>query len=220
MMRKLVVMISAAVLSVFFAAPCLAQDAVRVKMVLDGDTFVLESGETVRLAGIDAPELGRDGEPDRYFAREAAAALGLMVKGQDLRLEFGKQKTDRYGRLLAFAYLPDGRMVNLDLVKNGFAFCYPHDDNVQGFPWQCVTVQREAMAAQRGFWPIIFKHPLVDKAWLGNRASMRFHHPQCPQAGKIRAYNRIVFDSLVEAFAAGLAPARDCFDWPVVEPKQ
>jgi len=67
--------------------------------ILDGDTIEIRGGETVRLLGIDTPELG---EP---YADEAKWALHDWVAHKPLRLEFDENDRDIYNRLLAFIYV-------------------------------------------------------------------------------------------------------------------
>ena len=84
-----------------------------VARVFDGDTVALADGTHVRLIGINTPEHGRDGAPDEPFAAAATGALRELLAEHDgrLQLRFGAERHDRYGRLLAHAYLPDGRSV-------------------------------------------------------------------------------------------------------------
>jgi len=94
------------------------------KSVIDGRTFVLDDGRTVRLAGIEVPPLAADGgaPPGGPAARYG---LTTLLGGADLLLRQAEpQQTDRYGRLLAYAVAGrDGaeRPVQADLVAAGLA---------------------------------------------------------------------------------------------------
>lgn len=96
-----------------------------VARVIDGDTIVLENGETVRYIGIDAPETSRGRE---CFADESTNYNKLLVEGKVVRLEKDVSERDRYGRLLRYVYVND-EMVNRKLVLDGYAFAasYPPD---------------------------------------------------------------------------------------------
>lgn len=87
-----------------------------VERITDGDTIRC-GGERVRLLLIDAPEVnqGAFGEAARAFL---AAVLPV---GTEARLVLDVERRDRYGRLLAYAYRPDGRMVNAMMARQGFA---------------------------------------------------------------------------------------------------
>ena len=88
-------------------------DVFRVRHVVDGDTLELENGEKVRYIGIDTPEERRkeggrwvrDPEP---YAEEAARENRRLVEGKTVRLEFDREKRDKYGRLLAYVYVKIG----------------------------------------------------------------------------------------------------------------
>ena len=90
-----------------------------VAEVKDGDTIVLASGETIRYALVDTPEItsGKNacwGLEARDFNRD-------LVLGQEVELTYDDEVcTDRFGRLLAFVTV-DGRSVNALLVERGYA---------------------------------------------------------------------------------------------------
>jgi len=89
--------------------------------LVDGDTLVLDidgSEARVRLIGIDAPEA----DLDQCFAA-AATAFVTAVASPGAILEVERDVTDRdaFGRLLRYGYLPDGSMLNVQLVRGGFA---------------------------------------------------------------------------------------------------
>lgn len=88
-----------------------------VKRVIDGDTIVIENNTHVRLLGINTPEHG-----EKYY-QEAKDFLNEKILNKTIELEFGKNKKDRYGRVLAYVFL-DNKNINLELVKNGFANIY------------------------------------------------------------------------------------------------
>ncbi len=96
----------------------------RIAWVTDGDTFRLESGERIRIAGIDAPETHRD------QARCAGeVALGLRAKDRATALLAGRDVTFRrvgrsYKRTVAIVLL-DGRDLGTELVQIGVAAWWP-----------------------------------------------------------------------------------------------
>lgn len=98
--------------------------SVPVARVVDGDTIhVLRDGRdvTVRLIGIDAPEVGWYGGRPECFGARAGRFLIDLLDGERVRLEDDLDPVDPHGRTLAYAYLGDGRMVNLLLVQEGLA---------------------------------------------------------------------------------------------------
>lgn len=118
-----------------------------VERVIDGDTLVCGEGERIRLLLIDTPELSQ-GE---IGATAKQALFELLPAGTEARIELDVQERDRYGRVLAYVYHPDGRLVNEELLRAGFAVVSVYPPNVK-------YVDRFRAAAQaardggRGFW--------------------------------------------------------------------
>ncbi len=136
------------------ADPCLAPpdaDAAVVRRVVDGDTLLLADGRRVRMVGLDAPELGRDGAPHAPFALDARAHLDTLVGLADGRLLLSGDALDRYGRLLAVVYTERHGDLAAHLVRNGLAFAAPVPPNLTGLQCQ-QSAEREARDAQRGLW--------------------------------------------------------------------
>lgn len=105
----------------------------RVDKVVDGDTVevTLSTGrERVRLLGIDTPETVHPTKPVECFGPEASARLKQLAPvGAELRIERDVELRDRYGRLLAYLWAPDGTFVNESLVADGFARTLPIEPN-------------------------------------------------------------------------------------------
>ena len=125
----------------------------RVARVFDGDTVRLADGRHVRFIGINTPEHGRDGAPDEPYARAATRALRELIAAQGgrLGLRFGRERRDRHGRLLAHAWLPDGRSVDRILLERGLALHVTVPPNT----WHrdCYRrAERVARADGRGVW--------------------------------------------------------------------
>lgn len=91
-----------------------------VAHVIDGDTLNCANGDRVRLDLIDAPESGPFGTAARN------AMVGLLPVGATVRLELDERVRDPQGRLLAYVFLEDGRMVNEMLIRQGYAFYKPN----------------------------------------------------------------------------------------------
>jgi micrococcal nuclease len=134
----------------------------------DGDTVRVRTGSGVvriRLIGIDAPETS----PGERAARQArhlrgdtaviialgrkakAAAERLAPPGTPVRVETDLQSHDRYGRRLAYLWLADGRMINEELVRQGWALALTIPPNVR-YADRFVVAQREARRQRRGLW--------------------------------------------------------------------
>ncbi len=87
-----------------------------ISQVIDGDTLLLVNGDTVRLSGIDAPELNQPGyDLAKWF-------LFYLTKDKRVFLEKDLTDKDEFGRLMRFVFLKDdGKMVNELILLNGLA---------------------------------------------------------------------------------------------------
>ncbi|MBI3984072.1 thermonuclease family protein [Candidatus Microgenomates bacterium] len=127
----------------------------QVTAVNDGDTITVKASgntETVRLIGIDTPELHHPEKPVQCFAVAARQFTVRLIADRPVRLEADwlDDNRDLYGRLLRYVYLPDGTLLNAAIVQQGYGFAYTH------FPFtkleQMRRLEREARAAKRGLW--------------------------------------------------------------------
>lgn len=213
-----------ALLLILWGGACHGQsgEIVEVDKVYDGDTVRLRDGRTVRLFGLDAPEMGHDGRPNQFGAKEAGRKLAEIVRGVELILMPAPGVGTSHGRIVAVLGLPDGRLVNEELIAAGLAFYYPHP--TQGGAdslWlheRLLQAQREAMHQGRGVWPQLTTLPHWKRPMRGNARSLRFFSLDCENVDRISRGNRVEFSSAQEAFAVGYAPARHCGLWPEAKP--
>lgn len=139
-------------LLLFWAATAAAETVtVRVSHALDGDTLALTDGRHVRLIGINAPELGRDGRVDEPLARAARERLTGLAARREVQLVFERDGTDRHGRLLAHALDTDGHNLQEILLAEGLAGAVAVAPNFQ-FLARYLAVEAQARAARRGMW--------------------------------------------------------------------
>lgn len=201
----LLVLVAAAVAAyVWFARPGGHIPAhlreVTVTHIRDGDTIEYDGKKPVRLLGIDTPEVGEPG------ADSATAFTTAMVMGQDVRLEFGRDSLDRYDRELAWVFAGD-RMVNMELLKAGWAWCYFFRGNLR-YSSQMIRAVQVAMREKRGLWAM----PREETAeyYIGSQTGFRFHRPDCRSVAQIKERNRRVIPAKDSAFYYGLAPCGRC----------
>lgn len=201
-------------LLLLFAAPaCSADYPARVVGVSDGDTMTVLTAEKkqvkIRLVGIDAPESGQDfGQRAKQAASELAFGKSVTIRPLD---------TDRYGRTVAEVLLPDGRSLNQEMVRSGYAWRYveyaPNDRTL-------ARLEAEARQVKRGLW----SQPGAVPPWdwrkgvgvpagtgvVGNRSSRVYHAPHCGGATRMSEKNWVEFGSAKEAEEAGYRRAGDC----------
>ncbi|HZM64088.1 MAG TPA: thermonuclease family protein [Candidatus Saccharimonadales bacterium] len=127
----------------------------RVVRFSDGDTIVVDMNgkeETVRMIGVDTPETHHPDVPVQCYGPAASAYTKDLIGQQKVRLEADptNQNRDRYDRLLRYVYLPDGRLVEAEIIKNGYGFAYT------SFPFtkkdEFVAHEQQAKTENKGLW--------------------------------------------------------------------
>lgn len=108
--------------------------------------------ETVRMIGVDTPETHKPNTPVQCYGPAAAAYTKNLIGKNKVRLESDEtnQNRDRYGRLLRYVYLPDGRLLEKEIISSGYGFAYT------SFPFikkaDFVRDEQQAKEANRGLW--------------------------------------------------------------------
>jgi micrococcal nuclease len=125
--------------------------------VVDGNTLLLESGERVRLIGVARPETSHGNRLAEDFGDEAPAFIRGLVEGKRVRLDFdpanfrrGHKDGTRQRATLAYVYLDDGRLLNREIIKEGYGVAltrYPFS-RIEEFR----RVEVEAKEQRRGLW--------------------------------------------------------------------
>lgn len=126
-----------------------------IKYIVDGDTIKIESGERVRLIGINTPELGHNGQKPDAFALAAKNRLTRLIYQQNnqIKLRYDTQKRDKYHRLLAHVYLNNGVSISEWLLEQGLATRLTVPPNTWQLP--CYqAAEKRAQLAGRGIWSL------------------------------------------------------------------
>jgi endonuclease YncB( thermonuclease family) len=127
----------------------------KVTSFSDGDTIAVNMNgvrETVRMIGVDTPETHHPDLPVQCYGPAAAAYTKNLIGNQEVRLEADptNQNRDRYKRLLRYVYLPDGRLVQAEIIKNGYGFAYTL------FPFtkkeNFIKLEEQAKTNLKGLW--------------------------------------------------------------------
>lgn len=127
----------------------------QVTTFTDGDTITVDMNgveEKVRFIGVDTPETHDPRKSVQCYGQAAAAFTKNLIGANRVRLEADPENTnrDRYGRLLRYVYLPDGRLVNAEIIKQGYGFAYVY------FPFgkmaEFKRYQAEAEKQNLGLW--------------------------------------------------------------------
>ena len=133
------------------------ESAHRVTEVVDGDTIKVRKGgeeQTVRLLGIDTPELAHGDKKRECFARNATSFVRNRIQDQRVVLvrDYSQKNTDAYDRLLRYVSLPDNeRSLNYMLIAQGYGFEYTFN-----VPYKrqdlFQSAEQNAREGQNGLW--------------------------------------------------------------------
>ena len=105
------------------------------------------------MIGLDTPEVVDPRKPVQCFGREASAQAKTILGGQQVYLETdpSQDTIDKYGRTLAYVWTASGRLFNLDMIADGYAFEYTYD-----LPYRhqadFKTAEGDARTQSRGLW--------------------------------------------------------------------
>jgi micrococcal nuclease len=162
--RSLIVAVAVILVGVVLAIPAQAyptmpqevQGPFTVTRVVDGDTiWVDNNGQRlkIRMIGLDTPETVDPRKPVRCFGREASAQAKTILGGQSVYLETdpSQDSIDKYGRTLAYVWTESGRLFNLDMITDGYAFEYTYDLPYR-YQQDFKAAENDARTQERGLW--------------------------------------------------------------------
>jgi len=143
-----------------------ADETATVVDVVDGDTLMVEYNskkESINLLGIDAPEsvMNRKAEIDSRTAGESLLTITfkgidakrfverIVKKGDIVVMAFDVQVRDQEGKLQGYVYLSDGRMLNEEIVRAGYAKVAIAPPNIK-YQERFIEAYKEAKIYRRG----------------------------------------------------------------------
>jgi len=129
----------------------------QVVHVVDGDTIQVDingSKETIRLIGVDTPEVVDPRKPVQCFGREASNKTKEILIGKKVRLESDPTQSnrDKYQRPLRYVFLEDGTLFNKLLIEQGYAHEYTYQSNSYRYQLEFKTAEKDARENKRGLW--------------------------------------------------------------------
>ena len=127
-----------------------------VVKVVDGDTIHVDANGQrlkVRMIGLDTPETVDPRKPVQCFGLEASAQAKTILGGQSVYLETdpSQDTIDRFGRTLAYVWIESGRLFNLDMITDGYAFEYTYDLPYR-YQVDFKAAENDARTQERGLW--------------------------------------------------------------------
>jgi len=149
-------MFGAVIVAALLRPPALPPEVECVRVV-DGDTIVVEEDGrrvSVRLLGVDTPETVHPTKGVQPYGPEASAYTKRILTGRPVRLvpDTVSRPADRYGRRLAWVFLPDGTCVNEELVRLGYGRAYTEFRVDPVMEAKLQLLEADAKANRRGLW--------------------------------------------------------------------
>jgi micrococcal nuclease len=126
-------------------------DTVRIEKIYDGDTIgarVDGSFEKIRMLGIDSPEMEQ-----RPWGRKAKACVEALITASAWRVSLGYdlERRDKYGRILAYIWAQDGKLINEEMLRKGCAVLFTVSPNVK-YAGRFSAAQKKARDLKAGVW--------------------------------------------------------------------
>ena len=108
---------------------------------------------TIRLIGVDTPETVDPRKPVQCFGKEASDKAKQMLTGQRVRIEEDPSQGtyDKYGRLLAYIFLPDGTLFDEYLIAEGYGHEYTYDTPYK-YQKEFRAAETDARVEKKGLW--------------------------------------------------------------------
>jgi micrococcal nuclease len=227
-MKKQVIFLFILVIFSLFISGCMTQQATKnldtfnpensekiiVTKIVDGDTIIIQGGETVRLLGIDTPERGDD-----YYS-DAKNFLENRILFKEVYLETDIEDRDVYKRLLRWIWL-DNSLINLEQIQNGYAISRLYEG--EKYQEQIKTAENLAISQKIGIWsrlsnpentttktiPNTLNTTLNDNScislgcpsrtiYVASKNSGKYHSCSCYNAKRINTENLLCFSSKEE----------------------
>jgi endonuclease YncB( thermonuclease family) len=174
------------VFSLFFASQLYSfkEGPFIVTNIVDGDTLDVDNGDRVRLAGIDAPEIGT------CYSSQATGALQQLVLNKEVYLEGDVDEVGKYGRVLSYVFV-DNFHVNLFLVENGYVKVFDKYNSTTSKYEELKEAEKIAKSKNIGVWSCLQQECL----FIGNKETKVYHPVDCHWAKKIKEENKVCISS-------------------------
>ena len=126
--------------------------------IFDGDTVKVITNKNqkyiVRLLGINTPEIKGPYRDVECFGKEASLYTKQNLSGKKVKIETDptQSRYDKYGRLLAYVFLPNGQLFNKQIIKDGYAYEFTYKGRVYKYQKEFKFAQEYARKHKLGLW--------------------------------------------------------------------
>jgi len=173
--------------------------------IIDGDTFDLEGGIRVRLAGADAPEY-----PEGCLGTQAKERLEELILGKEVVVEVIEE--DNFGRQIGYVEA-NGLLIDKVMIEEGLARAANGEEPRYGAT--LLASEDSAKKAKRGLWSsqCLKENCLIKGNFRSDKETKVYHLPECYNYEKIVINEREGdqwFCTEAEAKKAGFRKSEDC----------
>ena len=134
-----------------------------VEQVLQADLLLLDNGKRIQLIGADAPYFDRkkrypldekgqlvvNSDPETSWEEQGYVWVLSTCEGKSVSIEYDVQRMDENGDVLGYVFLSDGKLLNAEILRQGFADLKIRPPNLK-FADQLRAAYREARQEKRG----------------------------------------------------------------------
>lgn len=184
----------------------------KVVRVIDGDTIIVKSNSSkfkVRLLGVNAPEsVHTVSGKNTKWGKIASNYTKKKLLGKSIKLVYGKDKYDRFGRRLAYVYI-GGKMFNKMLVSTGHAkvlFFKPNDKYKKAF----LELEFKAKVKGIGLWKYSKQKKSQSKTLIGVKSTKKLHRSDCSYLAKTKEENKVKLSTKDSAVKQGYQSCKVC----------
>lgn len=197
----------------------------RVHKVVNGDTFIISEDFKVRLLGVKTPKVAWNDGKNEYYSRKSLSFTNRLIMGKRVKLKFDKEKIDKNGNIMAYVYLPDGKFLNAEILKQGFGKL---DNEFECIYFKQFTdYENEAKSRNIGIWkkskppqpqkkiaPPDKKQLLKSRfnllKYVASRKTRLIHFWYCPESEKIEKQDFVIFKTVKDGIDDGYKPCKNC----------
>ncbi len=131
------------------------EEIFRVAQIIDGDTIAVYGKDgrrrLLRYEAIDCPEQAREDSPGDPLSEKATELNAKLIKDGTVRVRFGEERYERYGRLLGFVF-SGGLNINREIVAAGLATVIEIGYQNPELLAELHRAQKQAMENRIGIW--------------------------------------------------------------------
>lgn len=168
-----------------------------VAKVYDGDTITLKNGERVRLLGINTPEIESHYRRGEAGGQQAKKWLQDKLSAGVVFLEFDNQRRDKYKRLLAHIFLPNGEHLNKEIIEAGLAVASIIPPNLSYLD-ELHKAESEAERQGLGIWSMVDYQPIPVENIAKNSSGWQRFLASASEIKQSRNYIRLILNDNVD----------------------